>query len=106
MTGEGTCDPARRAALGIHQGDHGLVGAGHQQLGRGLDIGKARGITGPFASHSLHLWNNDACGATSEGGLNTGWDDASKTPAAAERFGPAWVVPLAKTDGCIKFLAR
>ena len=23
----------------------------------------ARGVTGPFASHSLHLWNNDACSA-------------------------------------------
>ena len=32
----------------------------------------ARGVTGPFASHSLHLWNNDACNSTSEGGLNTG----------------------------------
>ena len=25
----------------------------------------ARGVTGPFASHSLHLWNNDACNSTS-----------------------------------------
>ncbi|MGY3865189.1 pullulanase-type alpha-1,6-glucosidase [Aeromonas bivalvium] len=66
----------------------------------------ARGTTGPFASHSLHLWNNDACNATSAGGLNTGWDDASKTPAAADSFGPAWVVPLSKMEGCINFIAR
>lgn len=66
----------------------------------------ARGATGPFASHSLHLWNDDACDATSAGGLNTGWDDASKTPAAADSFGPAWVVPLAKLEGCINFIAR
>ena len=30
----------------------------------------ARGVTGPFASHSLHLWNNDACNSTADGGLN------------------------------------
>ncbi|MNX60951.1 hypothetical protein D3C86_918700 [compost metagenome] len=40
VAGEGPCDTARRAALGIHQGDHGLIGTGHQQLGRGLDVGK------------------------------------------------------------------
>ena len=66
----------------------------------------ARGVTGPFASHSLHLWNNDACNSTSEGGLNTGWDDKSKTPSAADSFGPAWVVPLSKMEGCINFIAR
>lgn len=66
----------------------------------------ARGVTGPFASHNLHLWNNDACNSTSEGGLNTGWDDKSKTPSAADSFGPAWVVPLSKMEGCINFIAR
>ncbi|MGY3859617.1 pullulanase-type alpha-1,6-glucosidase [Aeromonas intestinalis] len=66
----------------------------------------ARGIDGPFASHSLHLWNNDACNATAEGGLNASWDDASKTASAADSFGPAWVVPLSKMEGCINFIAR
>ncbi|MGL6537128.1 hypothetical protein ACSZNQ_09100, partial [Aeromonas hydrophila] len=33
----------------------------------------ARGVTGPFANYSLHLWNNDACSATAESGLNAGW---------------------------------
>lgn len=68
--------------------------------------GAARGIEGPFAGHSLHLWNNDACNATADSGLNASWDDASKTPAAVDGFGPSWVVPLAKMEGCINFIAR
>lgn len=66
----------------------------------------ARGVTGPFANYSLHLWNNDACSATAESGLNTGWDDKVNTPAAADGFGPSWVVPLSKLEGCINFIAR
>ncbi|WP_084202291.1 pullulanase-type alpha-1,6-glucosidase [Aeromonas fluvialis] len=66
----------------------------------------ARGVTGPFANHSLHLWNNDACNATADSGLNSGWDDQSKTPAEVDSFGPAWVVPLSKVEGCINFIAR
>ncbi|HDN9826169.1 TPA: pullulanase-type alpha-1,6-glucosidase [Aeromonas salmonicida] len=66
----------------------------------------ARGIEGPFASHSLHLWNNDACNATAESGLNAGWDDKANTPTAVDSFGPSWVVPLAKLEGCINFIAR
>ncbi|MFM1713390.1 pullulanase-type alpha-1,6-glucosidase [Aeromonas salmonicida] len=66
----------------------------------------ARGIEGPFAYHSLHLWNNDACNATAESGLNTGWDDKANTPTAVDSFGPSWVVPLAKLEGCINFIAR
>ncbi|MDM5139956.1 pullulanase-type alpha-1,6-glucosidase [Aeromonas bestiarum] len=66
----------------------------------------ARGVDGPFANYSLHLWNNDACNATAESGLNAGWDDKVNTPAAADGFGPSWVVPLAKLEGCINFIAR
>ncbi len=66
----------------------------------------AKGAKAPFDSHSLHLWNNDACKATADSGLNTGWDDKSKTPATADSFGPAWVVPLSKVEGCINFIAR
>ncbi|WP_265421082.1 pullulanase-type alpha-1,6-glucosidase [Aeromonas salmonicida] len=66
----------------------------------------ARGIEGPFANHSLHLWNNDACNATAESGLNSGWDDKANTPTAVDSFGPSWVVPLAKLEGCINFIAR
>ncbi|WP_421182736.1 pullulanase-type alpha-1,6-glucosidase [Aeromonas enteropelogenes] len=66
----------------------------------------ARGVDGPFASHSLHLWNNEACSATADSGLNGGWDDKSNTPTAADSFGPAWVIPLAKVEGCINFIAR
>lgn len=66
----------------------------------------ARGVTGPFANYSLHLWNNDACNATAESGLNAGWDDKANTPAAADGFGPSWVVPLSKLEGCINFIAR
>ncbi|HEH9431660.1 TPA: pullulanase-type alpha-1,6-glucosidase [Aeromonas sobria] len=66
----------------------------------------AKGIDGRFANHSLHLWNDDACNATADSGLNVSWDDRSKTPAAVDRFGPAWVVPLAKLEGCINFIAR
>lgn len=66
----------------------------------------ARGVTGPFANYSLHLWNNDACNATAESGLNSGWDDKVNTPAAADGFGPSWVVPLSKLEGCINFIAR
>lgn len=66
----------------------------------------ARGVDGPFASHSLHLWNNEACSATADSGLNSGWDDKSNTPTAADSFGPAWVIPLAKVEGCINFIAR
>lgn len=66
----------------------------------------ARGVTGPFANYSLHLWNNDACSATAESGLNAGWDDKVNTPAAADSFGPSWVVPLSKLEGCINFIAR
>ncbi|ASX10539.1 type II secretion protein [Aeromonas dhakensis] len=66
----------------------------------------ARGITGPFANYSLHLWNNDACNATAESGLNAGWDDKANTPAAVDGFGPSWVVPLSKVEGCINFIAR
>lgn len=66
----------------------------------------ARGVTGPFANYSLHLWNNDACSATAESGLNAGWDDKVNTPAATDGFGPSWVVPLAKLEGCINFIAR
>ncbi|MGY3893187.1 pullulanase-type alpha-1,6-glucosidase [Aeromonas enterica] len=66
----------------------------------------ARGVDGPFANYSLHLWNNDACNATAESGLNAGWDDKINTPAAADGFGPSWVVPLAKLEGCINFIAR
>ncbi len=65
-----------------------------------------RGIEGPFANHSLHLWNNDACNATAESGLNAGWDDKANTPTAVDSFGPSWVVPLAKLEGCINFIAR
>ena len=32
----------------------------------------AKGAKAPFDSHSLHLWNNDACKATADSGLNTG----------------------------------
>jgi pullulanase len=66
----------------------------------------ARGVDGPFASYSLHLWNNDACSATAASGLNASWDDGSKTPASADSAGPAWVVPLDKLEGCINFIAR
>ncbi len=66
----------------------------------------ARGVTGLFANYSLHLWNNDACNATAESGLNSGWDDKVNTPAAADGFGPSWVVPLSKLEGCINFIAR
>ncbi|QSR41998.1 pullulanase-type alpha-1,6-glucosidase [Aeromonas dhakensis] len=66
----------------------------------------ARGVTGPFANYSLHLWNNDACNATAESGLNAGWDDKANTPAAVDSFGPSWVVPLSKVEGCINFIAR
>lgn len=66
----------------------------------------ARGVDGPFAGHSLHLWNNDACNSTADGGLNASWDDKSKTPSAADSFGPSWVVPLSKMEGCINFIAR
>lgn len=66
----------------------------------------ARGVTGPFANYSLHLWNNDACNATAESGLNAGWDDKVNTPAAVDGFGPSWVVPLSKVEGCINFIAR
>ncbi|WOX53129.1 pullulanase-type alpha-1,6-glucosidase [Aeromonas sp. CD] len=66
----------------------------------------ARGVTGPFANYSLYLWNNDACSATAESGLNAGWDDKVNTPAAADGFGPSWVVPLSKLEGCINFIAR
>ncbi len=66
----------------------------------------ARGVDGPFANYSLHLWNNDACNATAESGLNAGWDDKVNTPAAADGFGPSWVVPLSKLEGCINFIAR
>ncbi|WP_123247128.1 pullulanase-type alpha-1,6-glucosidase [Aeromonas dhakensis] len=66
----------------------------------------ARGVTGPFANYSLHLWNNDTCSATAESGLNAGWDDKVNTPAAADGFGPSWVVPLSKLEGCINFIAR
>lgn len=66
----------------------------------------AKGAKTPFDSHSLHLWNKDACNATADSGLNTGWDDKSKTPATADSFGPAWVVPLSKVEGCINFIAR
>lgn len=66
----------------------------------------ARGVEGPFANHSLHLWNNDACNATAESGLNAGWDDKANTPTAVDSFGPSWVVPLAKLEGCINFIAR
>ncbi|MDX7757234.1 pullulanase-type alpha-1,6-glucosidase [Aeromonas hydrophila] len=66
----------------------------------------ARGVTGPFANYSLHLWNNDACSATAESGLNAGWDDKVNTPTAADGFGPSWVVPLSKLEGCINFIAR
>ncbi len=66
----------------------------------------ARGVTGPFANYSLHLWNNDACSATAESGLNAGWDDKVNTPAAVDGFGPSWVVPLSKLEGCINFIAR
>lgn len=59
----------------------------------------ARGVTGPFANYSLHLWNNDACNATAESGLNAGWDDKANTPAAADSFGPAWVIPLPRWKG-------
>ncbi|MFE8730340.1 hypothetical protein, partial [Aeromonas hydrophila] len=51
----------------------------------------AKSAQGPFASYSLHLWNNEACSATEASGLNSGWDDKSKSPAAADSFGPAWV---------------
>ncbi|USP09473.1 pullulanase-type alpha-1,6-glucosidase [Aeromonas dhakensis] len=66
----------------------------------------ARGVTGPFANYSLHLWNNDVCNATAESGLNAGWDDKANTPAAVDGFGPSWVVPLSKVEGCINFIAR
>jgi pullulanase len=66
----------------------------------------ARGVEGPFANYSLHLWNNDVCNATAASGLNAGWDDGSKTPASADSFGPAWVVPLDKLAGCLNFIAR
>ncbi|RFS24218.1 pullulanase-type alpha-1,6-glucosidase [Aeromonas dhakensis] len=66
----------------------------------------ARGVTGPFANYSLHLWNNDACNATAESGLNAGWDDKANTPAAVDGFGPSWVVSLSKVEGCINFIAR
>lgn len=66
----------------------------------------ARGVTGPFANYSLHLWNNDVCNATAESGLNAGWDDRANTPAAVDGFGPSWVVPLSKVEGCINFIAR
>ncbi|PJG57701.1 DUF3372 domain-containing protein [Aeromonas cavernicola] len=65
-----------------------------------------KGIEGPFASHSLHLWNNDACNATAESGLNAGWDDKRNVLATVDSAGPVWVVPLSKLDGCINFIAR
>ena len=40
VVGKGPFYPARGAGLGIHQGDHRLIGAGNQLLGRGLHIGQ------------------------------------------------------------------
>ena len=61
----------------------------------------ARGITGPFANHSLHLWNNDACSAIDKTKVPSydDWDSKANVPADADSFGPAWVVPLAKMEG-------
>ncbi|MNQ80799.1 hypothetical protein D3C85_957930 [compost metagenome] len=41
VAGEGPFDAARRAGLGVDQGDHRLIGPGHQLLGRRLYIGEA-----------------------------------------------------------------
>lgn len=66
----------------------------------------ARGVDAAYADWSLHLWNNEACSSTDPAGLNSSWDDKSKTPETSDSFGPTWVVPLSKLEGCINFIAR
>ncbi|WP_227002149.1 pullulanase-type alpha-1,6-glucosidase [Aeromonas schubertii] len=66
----------------------------------------ARSVDAPYTDWSMHLWNNDACSATDPAGLNSDWNDKSKTPIQSDNFGPAWVIPLAKVEGCINFIAR
>jgi pullulanase len=87
-----------------------LVAGANQAVIALVDIqsAAARGIDGPFANNSLHLWNDEACSAIDQDKVPSynDWNSKANVPADVDQFGPVWVVPLNKVEGCINFIAR
>ncbi|NHB96959.1 pullulanase-type alpha-1,6-glucosidase [Photorhabdus stackebrandtii] len=57
-----------------------------------------------YSTNSLYLWNDSSCDALAFPSLN--WNDTSATPTGSDSYGPYWVVPLTKNEGCINFIVR
>ncbi|QJT20684.1 pullulanase-type alpha-1,6-glucosidase [Aeromonas media] len=68
----------------------------------------AKGAKPSFDRHSLHLWNDEVCSAIDKEKVPSydDWNSKANAPADTDQFGPAWVVPLNKLEGCINFIAR
>ncbi|WP_036768204.1 pullulanase-type alpha-1,6-glucosidase [Photorhabdus australis] len=68
-------------------------------------LNKSNSITArDYSTNSLYLWNDRNCDSLASPSLN--WNDTSATPTGSDSYGPYWVVPLTKNEGCINFIVR
>ncbi|WP_350305853.1 pullulanase-type alpha-1,6-glucosidase [Photorhabdus viridis] len=57
-----------------------------------------------YSTNTLYLWNDKNCDSLASPSLS--WDDFSAIPTGSDSYGPYWVVPLNKNEGCINFIVR
>ncbi|NHB60034.1 pullulanase-type alpha-1,6-glucosidase [Photorhabdus sp. RW14-46] len=57
-----------------------------------------------YSTNTLYLWNDKNCDALAS--LSSSWNDTSATPTGSDSYGPYWVIPLTKNEGCINFIVR
>ncbi|WP_445373681.1 pullulanase-type alpha-1,6-glucosidase [Photorhabdus tasmaniensis] len=57
-----------------------------------------------YSTNTLYLWNDESCDALASPSLS--WNDFSAIPTGSDSYGPYWVVPLNKNEGCINFIVR
>ncbi|MCC8422028.1 pullulanase-type alpha-1,6-glucosidase [Photorhabdus thracensis] len=57
-----------------------------------------------YSTNTLYLWNDKNCDSLASPSLS--WNDFSAIPTGSDSYGPYWVVPLNKNEGCINFIVR
>ncbi|KER03015.1 pullulanase-type alpha-1,6-glucosidase [Photorhabdus temperata] len=57
-----------------------------------------------YSANTLYLWNDENCDSLASPSLS--WNDFSAIPTGSDSYGPYWVVPLNKNEGCINFIVR
>ncbi|WP_072161869.1 pullulanase-type alpha-1,6-glucosidase [Photorhabdus heterorhabditis] len=67
-------------------------------------LGQSPTTNHDYSTNTLYLWNDKSCDALDSPSLS--WDDISATPTGSDSYGPYWVVPLTKNEGCINVIVR